>query len=57
MHPNILMILCDQLSADCIGCYGHPQVRTPNLDRLAGGFYANLAGAVRIARGGNGRRN
>ena len=29
------MIVCDQLSADCTGCYGHPQVRTPNLDRLA----------------------
>lgn len=34
-RPNILFILCDQLRARSVGCYGDSQVRTPNLDRLA----------------------
>jgi uncharacterized sulfatase len=31
---NVLMIAADDLNND-IGCYGHPLVKTPNLDRLA----------------------
>ena len=34
-QPNVLMIMTDQLRADCLGCYGHPLVRTPNIDSLA----------------------
>ena len=34
-QPNILMIMADQLPAWCIGAYGHPLVKTPNLDALA----------------------
>lgn len=34
-RPNILLILADQLRADCLGSSGHPVVTTPNLDRLA----------------------
>lgn len=33
--PNILLIMADQLPASTIGSYGHPVVRTPNLDMLA----------------------
>ena len=33
-QPNILLIMCDQLNAGIMGCYGGP-VPTPNLDRLA----------------------
>ena len=33
--PNILFIVPDQLRAQAIGCAGNPDVRTPNLDRLA----------------------
>jgi choline-sulfatase len=33
--PNILIIMADQLVADLMGTYGHPAVRTPNLDNLA----------------------
>jgi arylsulfatase A len=34
-HPNIVVILCDDLGFGDLGCYGHPHIRTPNLDRLA----------------------
>lgn len=32
---NVLLILSDQHRRDLAGCYGHPLVRTPALDRLA----------------------
>lgn len=32
--PNVLFLICDDLNCD-IGSYGHPQVKTPNIDRLA----------------------
>lgn len=32
---NILFIMADQLRADHLGCYGHPYLRTPNIDALA----------------------
>jgi arylsulfatase len=34
-RPNILFINTDQLRADHLGCYGHPLLPTPNIDRLA----------------------
>jgi uncharacterized sulfatase len=33
-RPNVLLIMADDLNND-MGMYGHPLVRTPNLDRLA----------------------
>lgn len=33
--PNILLIMSDQHNADVLGFRGHPDVRTPNLDRMA----------------------
>jgi arylsulfatase A-like enzyme len=32
---NVVFILSDDHSAEAVGCYGNPIVRTPNLDRLA----------------------
>lgn len=32
---NILFIMCDQLRADHLSCFGHPHLRTPHLDALA----------------------
>lgn len=34
-RPNILFLCSDQHQADALGAAGHPDVRTPNLDRLA----------------------
>jgi arylsulfatase len=33
--PNILLIVCDELRADALGCMGNRIVQTPNIDRLA----------------------
>jgi uncharacterized sulfatase len=33
-RPNVLLIMADDLNND-LGTYGHPAVKTPNLDRLA----------------------
>ncbi len=33
-HPNILLIMADQLVPFLTGAYGHPVVKTPHLDRL-----------------------
>ena len=36
MKPlNTLFILSDEHRRDASGCYGHPLVKTPNIDKLA----------------------
>ncbi len=34
-RPNILFVLCDDIRWDHLGCAGHPELKTPNIDRLA----------------------
>lgn len=34
-RPSFVVILCDDLGYGDLQCFGHPQIRTPNLDRLA----------------------
>ncbi|MCB0842543.1 MAG: sulfatase-like hydrolase/transferase, partial [Bacteroidetes bacterium] len=33
--PNIILIIADDMAWDDSGAYGHPSIRTPNIDRLA----------------------
>ncbi|MEU6789839.1 sulfatase-like hydrolase/transferase [Nonomuraea angiospora] len=35
MRPNFVLFMPDQLRADCVGAFGNPVVRTPNIDALA----------------------
>lgn len=36
LKPNVIIIIADDISWDDFGCYGNKQVKTPNIDRLAG---------------------
>ncbi len=34
-QPNMVVIFADDLGYGDLGCFGHPTIRTPNLDRMA----------------------
>ena len=33
--PNVIVVFCDDLGYGDLGTFGHPSIRTPNLDKLA----------------------
>jgi len=49
-QPNFLFIMTDQHRADWLGCYGHPVVKTPNIDALAarGTRFTDFHGATPV---------
>lgn len=36
-RPNFIMFIADDVSFNDFGCYGHPKIKTPNVDSLAAG--------------------
>ena len=34
-RPNIVLMMADDVSWECFGCYGGEDYKTPNIDRLA----------------------
>jgi arylsulfatase A-like enzyme len=36
-RPNFVLFITDQHRADYLGCYGHPVLKTPNIDSIAEG--------------------
>ncbi|WP_203328903.1 sulfatase family protein [Candidatus Laterigemmans baculatus] len=34
-RPNVVILFADDMGYGDLGCYGHPQLKTPNIDRLA----------------------
>ena len=46
--PNIVILMCDQLGASALPAYGHPTVKSPNIDAIAArgtvfeNFYSNF---------------
>ena len=34
-QPNVIVFIADDMAVDDCGAYGHPKIRTPNIDALA----------------------
>ena len=35
MDKKVILLMTDTTRVDMLGCYGYPDMETPNLDRLA----------------------
>ena len=49
-QPNVIMVLTDDQGPWAAGCYGNPEIRTPNIDRLAatGTLFENFFVAIPV---------
>jgi arylsulfatase A len=34
-RPNVVVLLCDDMGYGDLGCFGHPRIKTPEIDKLA----------------------
>lgn len=56
-RPNFIVLFADDMGWGNLGCYGHPMIRTPNLDRMAAegarltSYYAAASVCDSVARG------
>ncbi|WP_237225888.1 sulfatase [Rubinisphaera sp. JC750] len=43
-RPNVVVVLCDDIRWNALGCAGHPHLVTPNIDQLAaeGVYFENM---------------
>ena len=43
-HPNVVLVLCDDIRWNALSCAGHPYLKTPHIDALAneGLFFENM---------------
>ncbi len=41
--PSIVILLADDMGYGDLGCFGHPTIRTPNLDRMVAEGVRTLA--------------
>jgi arylsulfatase A-like enzyme len=49
-QPNVVILFADDLGYGDLGCYGHPTIRTPNLDKMAaeGMKFTNFYAAAEV---------
>ena len=43
-RPNVVVVICDDIRWNALGCAGHPHLKTPNIDQLAreGVYFENM---------------
>lgn len=54
---NFVIIMADEHSSKVLGCYGHPKVKTPNMDKIAATGVAVYEHVQRLAHLRTGARS
>ena len=54
--PNFIVLFADDMGYGDLGCYGHPNIQTPNLDRLASEGVRFTSGYAAASVHGHSRR-
>jgi len=51
--PNFVFLMTDTQGANIVGAYGHPELNTPNIDKLAANGVKGKSGRHRRESGGS----